>query len=209
MLRPFEECGPGPDGPRTNWYGIEIIEEFGAQRGAPANAKLQACVERGDFGSESPLYKPGDTTQLFYNEVEARYMWLDALTFAKRPSWVADDDVRATSCMESRVRFSLMDRRHHCRVCGGAFRRAHLDSRPLPELAYDSPVWVCRPCVEGTKPAGRWDSRLKVNTGERGPRGAVEQGFGMVKYLWRRTIFTPDASPASMPGLDASGAAWQ
>ena len=49
----------------------------------------------GDFGDSSPLYKPGDTTQLFHYEVEARDMWVDALNPARRPMWVLDNDPRA------------------------------------------------------------------------------------------------------------------
>jgi hypothetical protein len=70
-------------------------------------------------------------------------------------------------------------------MCGGVFRRAHLDTQPLPELRYDSAVWVCKPCLEGTKPAGRWDSRPKTSTGERGPRGALESAGNLVKSLWQ------------------------
>lgn len=88
--------------------------------------------------------------------------------------------------MEGSGGFSLMDRRHHCRKCGGVFRRQVLVSQALPDLGYTSEVWVCRPCVEGTKPAGRWDSRPKLSTGERGPRGTAEKMGNMVKSLWRQ-----------------------
>ena len=90
------------------------------------------------------------------------------------------------ACMEGSGRFSFMDRRHHCRKCGGVFRRQVLCSATLPDLGYASEVWVCRPCLEGTKPAGRWDSRPKLNTHERGPRGATETVGNMVKDLWRQ-----------------------
>lgn len=78
-------------------------------------------------------------------------------------------------CMEGSGAFSFMDRRHHCRKCGGVFRKQVLVSKALPELGYTSQVWVCRPCADGIKPAGRWDSRPKLNTHERGSRGPVEK----------------------------------
>jgi hypothetical protein len=175
-------------------------------------------VRAGDFGAGSPLYRPGDTTQLYHHEVEARDMWVDALTVAARPSWVLDGDPRAVStqhaslvssdytnrgwsrsrllfcwwssvqavCMEGSGGFSFMDRRHHCRKCGGVFRRQVLVSMTLPALCYASEVWVCQPCAEGTKPCGRWDSRPKLNTHERGPRGTAEKLGNKVKDLWRQ-----------------------
>ena len=182
-LRSFEECCDGPHGPRTNWYGIEIVEEFGVSRGRPP-ALTRAATERGDFGDASPLYQPGDKTALFHHEVEARDMWMEALTLATRPTWVADSDPRASVCMESGQPFSFMDRRHHCRKCGGIFRKAHLQSTPLPQLLYPDPVWVCNPCATAAKPASRW-AETKINTGERGPRGVAESLGNAAKDMFK------------------------
>ena len=174
-------------------------------------------MRAGDFGANSPLYRPGEATQLFHYEVEARDMWMDALIVATRPAWVLDGDPRAVSkwhhlfwlailqtagdwihccrlvwssvqaeCMDGSGRFSFMDRRHHCRKCGGVFRREVLVSMALPDLCYATEVWVCRPCAEGTKPCGRWDSRPKLNTGERGPRSTGQKTLNFAKDLWRQ-----------------------
>ena len=125
-IRTIETCCDGPDGPRTNWYGVEIVEEYGVKLGADRQI-VKACAERGrgpsrilprssccrplrrrgsfgnlavragDFGANSPLYRPGEATQLFHYEVEARDMWMDALIVATRPAWVLDGDPRAVS----------------------------------------------------------------------------------------------------------------
>ncbi len=45
-IRTIETCCDGPDGPRTNWFGVEIVEEYGV-RSAADPAIARACAERG------------------------------------------------------------------------------------------------------------------------------------------------------------------
>lgn len=45
-ISPIEDCCDGPNGPRTNWFGVEIVEEYGVRSNTPP-AVARACAERG------------------------------------------------------------------------------------------------------------------------------------------------------------------
>lgn len=53
----------------------------------------------------------------------------------------------SNTCSKCSVRFTLMERRHHCRMCGGLFCNKCTRFRtPLPRLKMYSPVRVCEEC---------------------------------------------------------------
>lgn len=70
---------------------------------------------------------------------------VSAMFDAKTPAdWVDSD-----ACMICSVKFTLLNRKHHCRSCGGIFCQEH-SSRfiPLPDLGILEPVRVCDNCFE-------------------------------------------------------------
>ena len=78
------------------------------------------------------VYSPGDKTRLVLpiGEGEAarheRERWISVLRAASGPAWLEVSDPRAQVCMETAVAFTLFNRRHHCRTCGGIFAAAAL-----------------------------------------------------------------------------------
>ncbi|CDK29617.1 unnamed protein product [Kuraishia capsulata CBS 1993] len=81
------------------------------------------------------------------------------------PEWMESD-----ACMQCSTLFSFVNRRHHCRSCGGAFCGTHSSkSCQLPELGITIPVRVCDSCYEehkektkSSKGHARSDSTKKV-----------------------------------------------
>lgn len=70
---------------------------------------------------------------------------LNAMFDAKTPAdWIDSD-----ACMICSNKFTLLNRRHHCRSCGGIFCQEH-SSRyiPLPDLGILEPVRVCDNCFD-------------------------------------------------------------
>lgn len=63
------------------------------------------------------------------------------------PEWI-DSDV----CMESGVAFSFLNRKHHCRNCGGVFTQACCQNYiTLPHFGINVPVRVCNGCFKNLK----------------------------------------------------------
>ena len=63
-----------------------------------------------------------------------------------RPAWQPDH--AATECPSCRSVFSMWNRRHHCRACGGLFDDKCCDNMVrIFSLRYDKPVRVCKFCL--------------------------------------------------------------
>lgn len=61
------------------------------------------------------------------------------------PTWVPDR--ACATCMGCAVRFTLTNRRHHCRGCGGVFCGSCASAKKiLPRLGFQTPVRVCGKC---------------------------------------------------------------
>ncbi|KAK6456165.1 vacuolar protein sorting-associated protein hydrophilic protein [Scheffersomyces xylosifermentans] len=63
------------------------------------------------------------------------------------PDWVDDD-----KCMICYDKFSMINRKHHCRACGGVFCQTHSNNFiPLVSLGISKPVRVCDNCLAKEK----------------------------------------------------------
>ena len=131
-VKPFDETDA-----QGQWFGIEVVEEYGTRVG----------------GEE----EDGQTQRLVTSLEAERDEWLQILQYASRPKFTHPDDPRAMDCMESHESFSLLAGKNWCRACGGVFLKVNcVQGVMLPELLYDDPVTVCRPCNDKTKKRSRW-----------------------------------------------------
>eukprot|EP01061_Rhynchopus_euleeides_P021553 TRINITY_DN35141_c0_g1_i1.p1 TRINITY_DN35141_c0_g1~~TRINITY_DN35141_c0_g1_i1.p1 ORF type:complete len:263 (+),score=56.38 TRINITY_DN35141_c0_g1_i1:57-791(+) len=96
----------------------------------------------------------GGSYTLGFAEEAPRAKLVETLRYASRPRWLSDD--YSDTCMYMHESFSFLDRRHHCRRCGGLFLCSSTEEMPLPELAYEDPVRVCIPCAKNNQRASRW-----------------------------------------------------
>lgn len=82
------------------------------------------------------------------------------LTAAMFDSKTPADWIDSDACMICSCKFTLLNRKHHCRSCGGIFCQEHSSrSIPLPDLGILEPVRVCDNCYD--------DYDLKRQTGKK------------------------------------------
>ncbi len=78
-------------------------------------------------------------------EVRAIAFGLRHGVIAVAAHWFADDE--APCCMKCLVAFSMLNRRHHCRSCGGVFcAKCSGKKAPLLHLGFIVPARVCDDC---------------------------------------------------------------
>ncbi|KAJ6828902.1 uncharacterized protein M6B38_358850 [Iris pallida] len=69
-------------------------------------------------------------------------------------SWVVD----ASHCQGCSSQFTFINRKHHCRRCGGLFCNSCTQQRMVLRLQGDSPVRICNPC-KNLEEAARFELR--------------------------------------------------
>jgi hypothetical protein len=122
------------------WFGLQVEEEFGTRIGGEV--------------------EDGQVQRLVTSVKDERDEWLTNLRYASRPKFTHPDDPRAVDCMESHEKFSILAGKNWCRSCGGVFLKVNTVQKELPELLYDEPVTVCRPCDTGVKKNSRWIAKV-------------------------------------------------
>ena len=105
----------------------------------------QTPVKRNKKGGKGSQYRPKKhslTTFAFANTPTHS----GTLVLTARPAWQPDS--AATECPSCRSAFSMWNRRHHCRACGGLFDDKCCDNMVrIFSLRYDEPVRVCKFCL--------------------------------------------------------------
>ena len=113
--------------------------------------------------------------------------WVDTIQFASRPTWIADKDPKAATCMVSGSKFGLKTRKSHCRRCGGVMCKKATALMELPGLQYEGPQKVCTHCKEG-QPASRHIEKLpKSQRSQKKPKAldsAADAAMGGAKKLF-------------------------
>lgn len=87
------------------------------------------------------------------------------------------DWVDSDACMICSKKFSLINRRHHCRSCGGIFCQEHSSHRiVLSDLGIYEPVRVCDNCYED------YDLKKSSGSGKKKHHGKRKKKAGDVDY---------------------------
>ncbi|OIV94586.1 hypothetical protein TanjilG_25648 [Lupinus angustifolius] len=80
-------------------------------------------------------------------------------------NWVAD----ASHCQGCSCQFTFINRKHHCRRCGGLFCNSCTQQRMVLRGQGDSPVRICEPCKKLEEAA-----RFELRHGRRAGRGSLK-----------------------------------
>ncbi|KAK7319567.1 hypothetical protein RJT34_04290 [Clitoria ternatea] len=80
-------------------------------------------------------------------------------------TWVVD----ASHCQGCSAQFTFINRKHHCRRCGGIFCGSCTQQRMVLRGQGDSPVRICEPCKKLEEAA-----RFEIRQGRRAGRGSLK-----------------------------------
>ena len=132
------------------------VRLWGVVHGADVDRALQSratLVTPADLGagSATALQFGPDMTRLYAGHADGGVrMWAAPQGGGKGSHWVKDAEV--TGCGGCGARFSLTERRHHCRVCGDVFcGKCSSREASLPALGVERAVRVCDACYEQRK----------------------------------------------------------
>ena len=119
-----------------------------------AKLTMHTAFERADNASPAAvtaLAVSKDHKTVYVGDEKGRvFSW----TVSGRPSgkgmvdhWVKDE--AAESCLDCRVKFTFVERKHHCRNCGGVFCSSCSQyKKEIPRMKIHQPVRVCKACLE-------------------------------------------------------------
>ena len=142
--------------------------------------------------------EPTAPLRLCSGKTSQRDEWVDTIQFASRPTWIADKDPKAATCMVSGAKFGLTTRKSHCRRCGGVMSKKCTHLMELPVMQYVGPQKVCTHCKEG-QPASRHIEKLpKSQRSEKKPKAldsAADAAMGGAKKLFGRLKGKEEESP--------------
>ncbi|KAJ3696336.1 hypothetical protein LUZ61_000041 [Rhynchospora tenuis] len=115
-------------------------------------------------------------------------------------TWVVD----ASHCQACSSQFTLLNRKHHCRRCGGIFCGNCTSQRMLLRGQGDSPVRICEPCKK-LEEAARFELRHGRNT--RNTKGNLKAGSSEEDELLAQLLGAqkqPTQVPLSLLGTSSS-----
>lgn len=115
------------------------------------------------------------------------------------PEWIDSD-----ACMICSDLFTVLNRKHHCRACGGVYCGKHSSNRlPLPEFGITIPVRVCDNCYQErkakTKPHKEHHHRSKSKSK---PKPVEEEDDDLrraIEMSLKESGMAPPPAPSSGP----------
>jgi len=125
-------------------------------------AMIMAALSRsGDGWSFLPVGTPakGRTFQDIMPKIKST---VKSVLKREKPPWDADDS--SENCILCLKKFTILERRHHCRACGKiCCQECSQQKRPVLKWGYDAPVRVCDKCYSMNEALkyGQEDDRRK------------------------------------------------
>eukprot|EP00043_Microstomoeca_roanoka_P017077 m.177304 g.177304 ORF g.177304 m.177304 type:complete len:216 (-) comp16570_c13_seq4:3325-3972(-) len=129
-------------------------------------AFLEACPDRDYFSEAAELYRrrlkaivcggepvttltKQELLHLAQGREQHQQQQKGMIQLSEPPAWTPD--MSAKHCEHCRIKFTLLNRRHHCRSCGrlvcGACAPAN-NTKPLPKFGITKPVRHCVQCYQ-------------------------------------------------------------